>query len=80
VNASDVIPINDSNYWKKLTSLEQVVNNADLKPTTTVKPERPCLGVIDVFTSGVPNSAYELFGAGEKVLSPVYTLSFKSKI
>jgi hypothetical protein len=80
VNASDVIPISDTNYWKKLTSFEQVVNNADLKPVAIVKPEKPCLAVIDVFTNGIPNSAYELFGAGEKVLSPVYTISFKSKM
>jgi hypothetical protein len=80
VNASDVIPISNIEYWKKITPFEQVVNNADLKPTAAVKPEKSCLAVIDVFTNGIPNSAYDLFGAGEKLLSPVYTISFKSKI
>jgi hypothetical protein len=80
VNASDVIPITNAAYWKKVLPVEQVVNNADLKALSMVKPEKPCLAVIDVFTSGIPNNAYALFGAGQELLSPVYTISFKSKI
>ena len=80
VNASAVIPITDTNYWKKVLPLEQVANNADLKPVTIVKPEKSCLAVIDVYTNGIPNNAYEVFGAGGKLLSPIYTISFKSKI
>lgn len=80
VDASDVIPISNTAYWKKVVPLEQVVNNADLKSVSTVKPEKPCLAVIDVFTNGIPNSAYDLLGAGKKLLSPVYTIAFKSKI
>ena len=80
VKASDVIPITNGDYWKKILPVESVVNNADLVPVSTVKPGEPSLAVIDVFNSGLTNTAYNLFGSGQQLLNPVYTIPFKSKI
>ena len=80
IKATDVIPISNTTYWKKLASPEAVVNNSDLSAVLTVKPETSCLAVIDIFNTGTVNAAYDLFGSGQQLLSPVYTISFKSKI
>lgn len=80
VKASDVIPINNAVFWKKIFSNESVVNNADLGEVAAIQPEQSCLAVIDVFNSGTANNAYNLFGSGQQLLSPFYTISFKSKI
>ena len=80
VKASDVIPITNTIFWKKILPTEAVVNNADLDEATAVNPERPCLAVIDIFNSGTANNTYNLFGPGQQLLSPFYTISFKSKI
>ncbi len=80
VKASDIIQINNTAYWKKILPMEPVVNNADLAQVSTLKPEQPCLAVIDIYNSGTANAAYNLFGSGQQLLSPVYSISFKSKI
>jgi hypothetical protein len=79
VKASDIIAINNTAFWKKVLPVEPVVNNADLAEVSALKPEQPCLAVIDIFNSGTAN-AYNLFGSGQQLLSPVYSISFKSKI
>lgn len=80
VKASDIIQLTNAAYWKKVLPVEPVVNNADLAEVSTLKPEQPCLAVIDIFNSGTANASYNLFGPGQQLLSPVYSISFKSKI
>lgn len=80
VNALDFIPITNADYWKKLAPVEDVVNNADLGEVSSLKPEQTCFAVIEIFNSGISNSVYNLFDSGQELLSPVYTISFKSKI
>jgi hypothetical protein len=80
VKASDVIPISNGDYWKKILPPEPVVNNADLDEVSTLKPDQSCLAVIDIFNSGTSNPAYNLFGGGQQLLSPLFTIPFKSKI
>jgi hypothetical protein len=80
VKAFDVIPITNGVFWKKVLPIEPVVNNADLAQVSTLKLSEPCLAVIDIFNSGTTNAAYNLFGSGQQLLSPQYTISFKSKI
>ena len=80
VNALDVIPITNADYGKKLAPVEEVVNNADLGEVSSLKPEQTCFAVIDIFNSGAANTVYNLFDSGQQILSPVYNISFKSKI
>jgi hypothetical protein len=80
VKASDIIPISNGNYWKKISPPEAVVNNADLDEVSALKPDQSCVAVIDIFNSGTGNTAYDLFGEGQQLLSPLYIISFKSKI
>ena len=80
VNALDVIPITNDDYWKKLTPVEELVNNADLGEVSSLKPDQACFAVIDIFNSDIANTAYNLFDPGQQLLSPVYTISFKSRI
>lgn len=57
------------------------VNADDLKTVALVNPDESCFGVIDVFTSGAINSAYELFSdANETLIDPAYSIRFISKI
>lgn len=80
VNSADAIAISNANFWKKVLPAEQVVNYADMADTATVKPAANCFAVIDVFNNGTTNAGYNLFGAANEILSPVYVLPFKSKI
>jgi hypothetical protein len=80
VKASDIIPITNGDYWKKILPPEPVVNNADLDEVSTLKPDQSCLAVIDIFSGGTSNPAYNLFGGGQQLLSPLFIISFKSKI
>lgn len=79
VNAAAAISIANNTYWKKVLPSEQVVNNADLQSTDVVKPTATCFAVIDVFNTGTTNAAYNLYGAGQQLLSPLYVIPFKSK-
>ena len=57
------------------------VNNNDLRNTALLTPEEPCLGVVDIFSSGAANLNYELFtGAAQQLKNPEYKIQFKSKI
>jgi hypothetical protein len=80
VNAAGGILITNLAYWKKVLPSEQVVNNADLEDKASVKPEENCFAVIDVYSTGTTNATYDLFGNGQRLLSPVYVIPFKSKI
>ena len=58
------------------------VNNDDLKNVFTVKPDKTCFGVIDIFNTGAVNSNYALFNENvtQQLKSPAYKIPFKSKI
>ena len=58
------------------------VNNDDLKSAAVVKPDNPCFGVIDIFSTGAANSTYEIFTGGpiQVLQSPVYSIQFISTI
>ncbi len=79
VKGADGIVISNPLFWKNLIPTEQVVNNADLENAAVVKPDESCFAVIDVFTAGTTNASYNILGASQQLLSPAYTISFKSK-
>jgi len=79
VKAIDNIQISNTQYWKKINPLEQVVNNADLTDITLVNPGENCFAVVDIYNSGTASNSYNLFGTNTQLLSPVYTIRFKSK-
>ncbi|MGN6531240.1 MAG: hypothetical protein ACTHK0_05765, partial [Ginsengibacter sp.] len=57
------------------------VNSDDLKTVGVVNPDEHCFGVIDIYSSGAINSAYDLFsGASENLNDPGYSIRFISKI
>lgn len=57
------------------------VNSDDLKTTTEVNADEKCFGVIDIYSSGAINNAYELFsGTDTKLNNPNYSIRFISKI
>lgn len=57
------------------------VNNDDLKTVALINADEKSFGVIDVYTSGAINSAYELFsGTDENLIDPAYSIRFISKI
>jgi hypothetical protein len=80
VDSADAIAITNTTYWKKVLPFEQAVNNADIATVSTVKNEEPCFAVIDISNIGTTDATYNLFATGQQLLSPVYTISFKSKI
>ncbi|WP_153801269.1 hypothetical protein [Foetidibacter luteolus] len=79
VSAAANIQVTNTAFWKSIP-FEQVVNNADLADTATVKPDKECFAVIDIHNSGMANNSYNLFGAGSRLMSPVYSIRFKSKV
>jgi hypothetical protein len=58
---------------------ETGVNNDDLANTSTVEPDEKCFAVIDIHNTGAINSSYDLFGANNRLLSPVYRIRFLPK-
>lgn len=59
----------------------QGVNSDDLKTVSVVNPDENCFAVIDIYSSGAINSAYDLFsGASENLNDPGYSIPFISKI
>ncbi len=80
VNGADGIALTDEGFWKKLLPFEPVVNNADITDTALVKATDNCFAIIDVANTGTTNATYNLYGAGQQLLSPVYVVHFKSKI
>jgi hypothetical protein len=76
VLATSGIPLTDTNFWQKITPLEQVVSNADLEDATIVQADDDCLAVIDMFKS-VTTAPYNFFDPGDKLLNP--PRSFKIK-
>ena len=58
---------------------ETGVNNDDLANTSTVEPDENCFAVIDIHNTGAINSSYDLFGANNRLLSPVYRIRFIPK-
>ncbi len=57
------------------------VNADDLKTVAAVNADEKSFGVIDVFTSGAINHAYDLFSdANETLIDPDYSIRFISKI
>lgn len=80
VKSTDSIAITNTAFWKKISPVEQVVNNADLQETAVVKPTENCFAVVDIFNTGTTNTTYNLFGSSLELLSPLYTIPFKSKI
>ena len=79
---SENIPITDLSFWREITPVEQLVNNADLEDHASLELEETCFAVIDIYNSGTTNSNYNLFvtGPDNQLRSPVYSLRFKSKI
>ena len=79
--AADSISISDTTFWHQLDPVAQVVNNADLKDTATVKPDASCLAVIDMFRNGTVDSSYKIFDTGDQLFkpAPVFTIQFKSR-
>lgn len=82
VLASAGIPLSNTLFWKQITGVEQVVNNADLQSNTTVKADAICFAVIDIQRAGVTINSYKVLGAGDKLFNPapVFTIKFKSRI
>jgi hypothetical protein len=80
--AANGIPLTDLLYWTKPIPFEQVVNNADLKDTATVTPDKNCFAVVDVYNSGTVNSSYNILGTSEKLFNPApaFTIKFESKV
>jgi len=81
VLAADTIPETDTNSWKPIGPMEQLVNNADLENVNTVEADEKCFGVIDIYNTGTSSTSYDLFEAGpdQKLRSPIYTIPFKIK-
>ena len=80
IKSADSIAITNTAFWKKLLPVEQVVNNADLQDIALVSPSENCFAVVDIFNTGTLNTSYNLFGSSLQLLSPLYTIPFKSKI
>ena len=82
IRGSETIAITDQEYWKEISPLEQLVNNADLDDPTSLVLEETCFAVIDIYNGGTTNPIYDLFDTGpdNHLRSPVYSLRFKSKI
>ncbi len=78
----DNIAINDIAYWKQISPVEQLVNNADLADADTLELKETCFAVIDIHNNGTTNTSYDLFGSlpDNQLQSPVYSLKFNSKI
>jgi hypothetical protein len=81
VKAADNIAINNTNFWKQLEPLQQVVNNADLQDATTVNADANCFAVLDMYNNGTSNSSYNLFDVNEKLFNPapLFTIKFEGK-
>jgi hypothetical protein len=81
VLAANGIAITDTNFWKQITGVDQVVNNADLQDAATVDTNEDCFAVIDLYNSGTTNSSYNLFGASKELFvpAPSFKIKFKSK-
>ena len=79
--AADSIPISNTTFWKNIEPVEQVVNNADLEDTATVKPDSICFAVIDVFKNGTVNNSYKIFDINDELFNPapVFTIKFLSR-
>lgn len=57
------------------------VNSDDLKPVSLIDADEKCFGVIDIYSNGAINNAYELFSdANETLIDPAYSIRFISKI
>jgi hypothetical protein len=78
VNASGLIPISNTSYWKNLAAPAPVVNDADLTSATSLASSEPIFGVIEIFSDGIPEN-YRLLNDSNELLSPVYHIKFKSK-
>jgi hypothetical protein len=81
VLAADSIALSDTSFWEQLQSVEQVVNNADLQPNTTVSPSSICFAVIDIRKNGTINNSYKIFDSSDTLFkpAPVFTIVFNSK-
>lgn len=81
VLAADSIPETNTDFWKPIGPMEQLVNNADLEPVEIAEADEKCFGVIDIYNTGTISNMYDLFEAGpdQKLRSPVYTIPFKLK-
>ena len=79
--AADNIAISNTTFWQQLDPVEQVVNNADLEDTPTVKPDSTCFAVIDIFKNGTVNNSYKIFDINDQLFNPapVFTIKFKSR-
>lgn len=79
---SENIPITDVAFWREISPVEQLVNNADLEEPASIELEEACFAVIDIHNNGTTNNSYDLFVAGpdNQLRSPVYSIRFKSKI
>lgn len=81
VAAADTIPITNTAFWKQLSAVEQVVNNADLQSNATVKSDTVCFAVIDIYKSGTTNNDYQLFDINDQLFHPApeFVVPFKSR-
>jgi hypothetical protein len=81
VAGADNIAISDTNFWKQLQPLEQVVNNADLQNNSVVKPATTCFAVIDMYKNGATDNSYRLFDTNDQLFNPapVFTIKFASR-
>ena len=76
----DNIPITNEDNWEDVGDRgDQWVNNKDLVNVTDVRPADSCFAVIDIYYTGTTDD-YKLFNLSGQLLSPVYTLSLKSRI
>lgn len=80
VDPAAAIQINNIQFWKSIGTPAAVVNHADLQNMATVNPSATCLAVIEITTADTGSAGYNVFGPGALLLSPVYTIQFKSKI
>jgi len=73
--------IADITHWKKLTVVEQVVNNADLQDEAAVQPDEKCFGVIDIHKVGTTNNIYKILNAADALIQPPasFIIKFLSK-
>ena len=80
INHADNIAISNGDFWQDVGNQgDQFVNNADLEKVVDVNASEKCFAVIDIFNTGTVNG-YDLFNTAGELLSPVYTISLKSRI
>ena len=77
----DSIPETNTDFWKAIGPMEQLVNNADLENVAAIGGDEKSFGIIDIYNTGTISNSYDLFESGpeQKLRSPVYTIPFKVK-